>query len=108
MSKTTDMKEMERNVRECLDNVPHVQIQRWASFSSDSGSNCHFYLICHPSDTQTVRLISSAPTVKGWPVWKQPGQTANTMAIAHCHQIWLWRWKTAWEEVQCSGKLNVP
>lgn len=27
-SKTTDMKEMERNVRECLDDVPHVQIQR--------------------------------------------------------------------------------
>ena len=30
-SKTTDMKEMERNVRECLDDVPHVQIQRCAS-----------------------------------------------------------------------------
>jgi hypothetical protein len=27
-SKTTEMKEMERNVRECLDDVPHVQIQR--------------------------------------------------------------------------------
>ena len=26
-SKTTDMKEMERNVRECLDDMPHVQIQ---------------------------------------------------------------------------------
>ena len=27
-SKTTDMKEMERNVKDCLDDMPHVQIQR--------------------------------------------------------------------------------
>jgi len=31
IAKTTDMKEMEKNVRECLGNVPHVLIQWWAS-----------------------------------------------------------------------------
>ena len=86
-----------KNLRECLDNVPHVLIQWWASSQIYWFTLSDILLIS--SVTPTVQLTLSAHMVKAWLVQKQLGQIANIMAIAHCPTHCFKDQERAWSEV---------
>jgi hypothetical protein len=75
-----DILEMEENIRACLDEVPDIQIRRFAFFYASFSSSC---LICH--SYQICRQISfdlSVLTPRVCQVLKLHRQTGNVMAIA--------------------------
>ena len=105
-AKTTDMKEMEKNMRECLDDMLHVLIQWWAS------SQIYWFtlsdILSISSVMPTVQLTLSACMVKAWLVWKQLGQIANIMAITHCPHTLLQSPRKSMKWSMVVSKLMYP
>jgi len=85
--KTNDIAEMEGNIKACLDDVPDVQIRRFAIFLIDYHtllSNLSFL-----SDTRTDQLDLSMHTHRDCQDLRLHGQTVSTMGIALSHPTFL-------------------
>jgi hypothetical protein len=78
--KTTDINEMEANMKACLDDVPLLQIQRCVIFSFNVGNLTNkFYL---SRDMQIDQLALSMPIHRARPDRLPFGQTENIMGTA--------------------------
>lgn len=98
---TCNMEAMERNVIECINDIPLLQIQRFLSFFHwPYLAVVHMIHNFHNTDTQIILCASFPLMHKVWLVVRQPGPTTNTMVIVLYLPLWFLKWR------RHSGKPN--